>query len=36
MAYNASILGQAKKKTVFHILILTILINLSLILINLI
>ncbi|PHS05671.1 MAG: hypothetical protein COA88_11900 [Kordia sp.] len=35
MAYNASILGQAKKKTVFHMLMLTLLINLSLILINL-
>jgi len=35
MAYNAAILGQAKKKTVFQILILTLLINLSLIIINL-
>jgi len=35
MAYNASILGQAKKKRIFDILILTLLINLSLIIINL-
>lgn len=35
MGYNAAILGQAKKKTIFHILILTLLINLSLIIINL-